>query len=852
MADFLTDEQMAELEGKNRPDGFISDTEMSAMERQEKPFSVYTSPAASKIAEAGKWALGRVGEASQFIDKYTMGPVRAAIGAVQEGRSLTEPYDYEKTPTWKDIAEKAGVSGEPSIQSPVVLNPFDPEANKLSPAGIVGTGLGVVTDPLTYLGTPGVGAGVKLGAEGAEQMLKSGARKAGEFAEERAAKAALGSNVRAYRDVARMPARGIPDTEKAVGRIRDLGRTMLEDKNVGWLSTTEDVGKQASQKLPMVGEILGEQAKIVDTLMPSGAVSGQAIADRILEFAANVPETGTGKALQNRLLEEAETFTRLGNMSVSDANRYKTSFGYKPQASDALISSQDATNSLYGIINSEIESAVDNASNMLKGMDDPIAQEASKRLDDFKKTKGQYGQYKAVAETATERAARDISNRAVSPSDYGMGAAGAVAGASMGGDVNSALLGAGLGVANKVARERGPAFLARSADEIRKVMESGSEALSKYKPVLEKAAMAGNQSLIVTHQTLMNNDPTYRQAVIQGLTSVQTEPFKSIGDAMDTAGMANVAMAGVTVPIMLFKGGNLLTAAKEMVRLNTGREEMDVVRKSFIKEAQKVHPDVSSDSLGAFFDKAASMDLSPKKGNAEKVFKDRLRKEYQKKWPNKVNFLGDSPKPQDLKTIERAESMGSSEPYIGRDISNPIYAKKLPPVGVAMQYPIDNYIPDGKLGRDLTHGGADPFAWMDTKYGYGKRALEAHAGKNLSINTRSDLIAHDDYMKLIDPRLHEVNFYMPNLNERAARAFAGGAPSQQRILKAAQKLREAGIKVTINLEDLPVSEKLKIKNDLEFRRQTESLKIPVYSSSSEISPEELKSIRGMLGEPIEE
>ena len=571
MADFLTDEQMAELEGKNRPDGFISDTEMSAMERQEKPFSVYTSPAASKIAEAGKWALGRVGEASQFIDKYTMGPVRAAIGAVQEGRSLTEPYDYEKTPTWKDIAEKAGVSGEPSIQSPVVLNPFDPEANKLSPAGIVGTGLGVVTDPLTYLGTPGVGAGVKLGAEGAEQMLKSGARKAGEFAEERAAKAALDSNVRAYRDVARMPARGIPDTEKAVGRIRDLGRTMLEDKNVGWLSTTEDIGKQASQKLPMVGEILGEQAKIVDTLMPSGAVSGQAIADRILEFAANVPETGTGKALQNRLLEEAETFTRLGNMSVSDANRYKTSFGYKPQASDALISSQDATNSLYGIINSEIESAVDNASNMLKGMDDPIAQEASKRLDDFKKTKGQYGQYKAVAETATERAARDISNRAVSPSDYGMGAAGAVAGASMGGDVNSALLGAGLGVANKVARERGPAFLARSADEIRKVMESGSEALSKYKPVLEKAAMAGNQSLIVTHQTLMNNDPTYRQAVIQGLTSVQTEPFKSIGNAMDTSGMANVAMAGITIPVIvvnMFKKGEYQKALDSLWKLN--------------------------------------------------------------------------------------------------------------------------------------------------------------------------------------------------------------------------------------------------------------------------------------------
>lgn len=102
---------------------------------------------------------------------------------------------------------------------------------------------------------------------------------------------------------------------------------------------------------------------------------------------------------------------------------------------------------------------------------------------------------------------------------------------------------------------------------------------------------------------------------------------------------------------------------------------------------------------------------------------------------------------------------------------------------------------DGRLGGDT-----DPFRWTDVKSGYAKRALSENKGKPLTISTSSDLIAHDDYISQLDPKLHTVEFRLsPDvpLNEFMHMEKYKGSPSFARQAKAIKKLRDAGINVRV-------------------------------------------------------
>lgn len=156
--------------------------------------------------------------------------------------------------------------------------------------------------------------------------------------------------------------------------------------------------------------------------------------------------------------------------------------------------------------------------------------------------------------------------------------------------------------------------------------------------------------------------------------------------------------------------------------------------------------------------------------------------------------------------LKKHLSQETDEPYVGWDIANPAY-HKIDTGSWPQPYPVDRPVDvKGHLGKSLSKGGPDPFAWMDSKYGVSKEVLKQHAGKPLKISTRSDLIAHDDYIDRIDPRFHEVEFYIPTSNSRAARALVPGSPSVRRQMEAIKKLQDKGIKVSIvhdKIDDLP-------------------------------------------------
>lgn len=113
----------------------------------------------------------------------------------------------------------------------------------------------------------------------------------------------------------------------------------------------------------------------------------------------------------------------------------------------------------------------------------------------------------------------------------------------------------------------------------------------------------------------------------------------------------------------------------------------------------------------------------------------------------------------------------------------------------------------GHLGSDAS---VDPFRWSDTKNGASKEILRAHKGKPLKISTTSDLIAHDDYISQLDPKLHSVEFRLTpdvSFDELLSLKEYSGRPSFKRQAKAIKKLRDAGIDVrVIDAPEKPLDE----------------------------------------------
>lgn len=99
---------------------------------------------------------------------------------------------------------------------------------------------------------------------------------------------------------------------------------------------------------------------------------------------------------------------------------------------------------------------------------------------------------------------------------------------------------------------------------------------------------------------------------------------------------------------------------------------------------------------------------------------------------------------------------------------------------------------------------SDSFMWSDTKYKVTQELLRLlkYYDYPYIIFTRSDLVAKDEYLQLIDPKLGAVQFSMSSTNEDLIRKIEPGAPSAKRRLKGLQKLVENGIWTTVRINPL--------------------------------------------------
>lgn len=99
---------------------------------------------------------------------------------------------------------------------------------------------------------------------------------------------------------------------------------------------------------------------------------------------------------------------------------------------------------------------------------------------------------------------------------------------------------------------------------------------------------------------------------------------------------------------------------------------------------------------------------------------------------------------------------------------------------------------------------SDSFMWIDKKYKVTQELLKILKFYRYPyiIFTRSDLVAEDEYVSLLDKNLASVQMSISSINEKMTREIEPGAPSPTRRLRALQKLSEAGFWTTVRINPL--------------------------------------------------
>jgi len=99
---------------------------------------------------------------------------------------------------------------------------------------------------------------------------------------------------------------------------------------------------------------------------------------------------------------------------------------------------------------------------------------------------------------------------------------------------------------------------------------------------------------------------------------------------------------------------------------------------------------------------------------------------------------------------------------------------------------------------------SDSFMHMDRKYKVTLEFLKIlkHYNYPYIIFTRSDLVAHDQYIKEMDPKLCSVQMSISSTNDEMNKLIEPGAPSAKRRLEALEKLVEEGFWTTVRINPL--------------------------------------------------
>jgi len=99
---------------------------------------------------------------------------------------------------------------------------------------------------------------------------------------------------------------------------------------------------------------------------------------------------------------------------------------------------------------------------------------------------------------------------------------------------------------------------------------------------------------------------------------------------------------------------------------------------------------------------------------------------------------------------------------------------------------------------------SDSFMWSELKHGVTYEILKLlnHYQYPHIIFTRSDLIAHDKYLDVLDPKLASIQFSICGNNEEVTKKIEPGAPSIRRRLQALRRLTDHGFWTGVRINPL--------------------------------------------------
>ncbi len=474
----------------------------------------------AKPAQAGSWdaeppkpeelgqesfghkALGLLGAAAKGIDSVTGAPVRAAIGAAQNANTPGDiPGDAWKAaksqfgdmtheaPTGKDIAMKAGLSGE---EFPVYGKGGRAPVG-LSTAGIAGAGIDLAANPLNLAGPAGRVLG--KGAEAVGDIAGPIAGKLEAFAHEKAIKAA-GAMTKDFRII------------QDKGTADALGSFLLDHKLVTPLSTVSKVAENIQAAKQTAGQTIGH---ILDTAdagnhikIRAGDIALHLSEDPEISALANIPgKEGTSKQVRNFL----STLHRNGNeLSLRDAQKLRQGIddsinfnkrvpemaGAQPylyKMRDALSTAMN--DSINALDSTEASIAMPGPGEQAMLPPSPTTANGANRL---KEANAAYSKLAQLDKIAQNRVGAIQSNRGVSLTDTIAGAAGAALGHGHS-PGTIATLGVGAALANKAGRTFGNPVMATGANAAAKAVKAAPGLIGKVPGGLLPAAGAGAEML---------------------------------------------------------------------------------------------------------------------------------------------------------------------------------------------------------------------------------------------------------------------------------------------------------------------------------------------------------------------
>lgn len=433
-------------------------------------------------------------------------------------------------------------------------------AKKAAAAGaLVGAGKST-SNPLEGLDQAGqfakdVGAGAATGAVGQKAFsgLSKGIQKIPgklrEAAQERAVKAGTGQSIAHLRKIGQMTHKSPGDIQKYQDKLRKTGQDILDETTPSGErllkagDRVEDIAPKAADTLEKYGKEIGRIGKGIDAMHPEGAVSVDSIINKLSAAHKGIKPLGPGKTARNALtdlIDDIKAEYPSGKMSFADAQNLKGQFKFNALDKDVLVSNKRVSNQINRIISGEMDETVSGLSKKFGQIPKPgpqvvgdaaetavpaVAGAAKKTpgispedyektqmikglLDDYGKIKGKYQSFKNITDASTDRAARNLTNRMVSPSDYAMGATGAITGAVTG-DPSHLLVGVLAAGAHKLVRERGNSAAARTLDKLARMAENSPEFAKQFLKPFQAAAERGPAALVATHMALMKN-PEYK------------------------------------------------------------------------------------------------------------------------------------------------------------------------------------------------------------------------------------------------------------------------------------------------------------------------------------------------------